>query len=103
MKHENLRAMLQSRKADLESQIAKFNPTRYLSYETFDAYLDDTYKPCVVGQYAFMPSKVLYLDYVAYDEMFSIWADTVDKNTIPEYNQLHDELQEVIDYLEELE
>ena len=102
MKSENLKAMLQSRKADLEKQIINFEPTRYVSYEAFDAYLDEAYNACVVGQYAFMPSKVLYLDYTAYGEMFSSWADTVDKWQINEYNQLHDELEEVIGYLEEL-
>ena len=102
-KIENLRAMLKQRVKDIDKALMSFDPAQHLTYAAFEAYVDDTYPPVTVGQYAFMPSKVLFqLNLTAFHEMFKEWANSVDFDTIPEYIQLQDERSETLDWLEEL-
>jgi len=102
-KIENLRAMLKQRVKDLDKALMAFDPTQHLTYSAFEAYVDETYPPVTVGQYAFMPSKVLFHQNLsAFHEMFKDWAYSVDFEDIPEYVQLQDERSETLDWLEEL-
>lgn len=105
MKHpENLKAMLQGRIKDIDKALFNFSPSQHLTYSQFDEYLDNTYKPVTVGEYAFLASKVLFnQNLTAYHEEFKKWAETVDFETIPEYIQLQDEREMTLDWLAELE
>lgn len=100
---QNLKAMIQDRIKTISTQIEKFNSRDYLTYSSFDVYLDETYRYPTVGQYAFAPSRVLQaLNSEAYFEMFKDWADKADKTKMPEYMQLQDELEQNLEWLEEL-
>jgi hypothetical protein len=102
-KPENLKAMLKQRVAELDKQIFGFEPRLHLTYSAFDEHIDNVEAPICIGQYAFLPSKVLMLNMDAYLEMFKHWADSVDFEQIPEYNQLKDEREQTLDWLMELE
>lgn len=102
-KSENLKEMLKARLRDIDKSLKNFDKARHLSYAEFEAHLDDRYPPVTVGQYAFMPSKVLFnLDMGAFLEMFRDWAETVPYEDINEYAQLKDEREQVLDWLEEI-
>lgn len=101
-KQENLKSMLKNRIRDLDKALMNFEASKHVSYTAFDTYLDEHYKPCTVGEYAFMPSKVMWLNTDAYFEMFKTWANSLDYDDIPEYAQLQDERSQVLDWLEEL-
>ena len=100
---ENLKQMLKNRIKDLDKQLMSFDPSKHLSYAQFEAYVDEVYPPVTVGQYAFMPSKVLFnLNMTAFHEMFKDWADTVDYEDIPAYNAIIEDREQTLDWLEEL-
>lgn len=102
-KTENLKNMLKNRVKDIDKQLMSFNPAQHLTYSAFDVYLDDKYPPVTVGQYAFMPSRVMMtLNSQGYFDMFKEWAEGVDFETIPEYIQLQDEREQTLDWLEEI-
>lgn len=102
-KSENLKEMLKNRLKDIDRQLKTFKPSQHLSYSQFEAHVDEVYPPVTVGQYAFMPSKVLFnIDMGVFHEMFREWADTIDPKEIPEYAQMIDEREQILDWLGEL-
>ena len=102
-KTENLKAMLQQRVKDIDKAILSFDPALHVTYSQFDEHLDNTSDPIWVGEYNFLPSKVLFTNSNAYFQEFRKWAETVDFDTIPEYIQLKDEREQTLDWLGELE
>ena len=102
-KGEKLKEMLESRKRDIEKQIINFDPKFHLTYTDFDSYVNETQPAITVMGIDFMPARVLgMLDPAGQYRLFKEWADSVDLKTIPSYIQLHDELEEIIGFLEEL-
>lgn len=100
---ENLKDMLKNRVKDLDKSLKNFSAYEHLTYAQFEQHLDEHYPPVTVGQYAFMPSKVMFhLDLNIFHEEFKAWADTVDLQSIPAYVSLVEDREQTLDWLEEL-
>lgn len=103
-KQENLRAMIEGRIADLQKQIKYFDPIICVSYSSYEQWIDDNYKTVTVGGYAFRPSQVLKqcLTGLEFHQDFVEWSKKLDKKDLTEYQQLCDDLDQNIAWLEEL-
>ena len=103
-KTENLRGMIEGRIADLEKQIARFDPALSVPYSAYEHWIDENYRTVTVGKYAFAPSDVMKknLDTMSFHYDFVDWARGLDKEEIPEYIQMVDELELNKQWLEEL-
>jgi hypothetical protein len=99
----SLKQSLKDQLQGLERNIANFCTKDHLTYSAFEVWLDEKYPPVTVGQYAFMPSKVLHqCNMDAYFDMFNLWADTVNKEDLTEYQQLVDNREQILEWLTEI-
>lgn len=103
-KQENLRSMIEGRIADLQKQIKNFDPVLYVTYSSYENWIDNNYKTVTVGGLAFKPSQVLKqcLTGLEFHQEFTQWANKLDKKDLTEYQQMCDDLDQNIAWLEEL-
>lgn len=103
-KQENLRSMIEGRIADLQKQIKNFDPVLYVTYSSYENWIDNNYKTVTVGGFAFRPSQVLKqcLTGLEFHQEFTQWANKLDKKDLTEYQQMCDDLDQNIAWLEEL-
>lgn len=103
-KQENLRTMIEGRIADIKKQIKNFDPVVHVDYMSYERWVDDNYRTVCVGGFAFKPSQVLKmcLSGLEFHREFTQWANKLDKKDLTEYQQLCDDLEQNIAWLEEV-
>ena len=93
---ENIAGILESRVQILERSLKYFDAALHVTDTDFDQYLNNTYIDVSIAGKEMKTSEALRLsDITRYYKMRYEWGNTVDKTTLPEYNQLVDELDEL--------
>ena len=103
-KTENLKSHLSDHLARKQKELDSFDKPTYAHFYDFDEYLDTNYKwPSVAGT-AIQPSKALKnQDWLAYHHAFKSWANSLDANDFPEYQELLAQIEEIKDWLSSLD
>lgn len=95
---------LQSDIDDKRAEIDAFEVSDYVSESDYDDMLDECYPEVECAGLTFNPSRILAeLDPVAYRCGYNDYCDSIDPETISEYGDLHDELEELEDELMDTE
>lgn len=87
-----------------QNEVDNFDASEHVSNESYDDWLNDSYPLVNVCGYEFEPARALKeLDEVAYRSGFNDYIDSLDKEQIPEYKELEEELEALQDELSDLE
>jgi septal ring factor EnvC (AmiA/AmiB activator) len=90
--------------ADKQKEINDFDRSEYVSYNQYDAMLDQCYEEIAICGLKYSPSVALNnVDEVAYNERFNDYVDSLDNSDVEEYNELESELEDLQEQLEALE
>lgn len=92
---ESYVADIQQHIKELNKNIDMFDPREFIEYEQYDEFLDECNDLIKIGNLEYYPSKVLEeIDPMAYSWGFDDFADSVELESIPEYQCLLEQLEE---------
>ena len=88
---------------ETEDKINNFDPSEYVSDDTYADFLDDIYGQVDICGYKYYASYALsQLDEIAYDCGFSDYCNSLQNSDFEEFKELEAELEELQSELEEL-
>lgn len=104
---QNLKNQIELLKKEIskkEKEIQSFDVSEYVSEESYDDYLDECYGEIDICGITCMASNALKsVDPIAYRCGFYDYADSIDPESIDEYNELIGEKEDMEEELENLE
>jgi predicted nucleic acid-binding Zn-ribbon protein len=90
--------------SDLKTELDNFDQSDYLSNSDYDNFLDEVFGDVEICGYTYSSSKALEdVDSIAYRCGFTDYCDSVEKDSIPEYQILENRISVTESDIEDLE